>query len=400
MGKERKLKIKFIHLNCLHEFIFENYNIIILLRGIMGNLHDYLDYCQNLTFEQLPFNELDGVIFSMLPMLDCSISFPKSGSRDFFHCVSRHVRVHELNQLGLIINSDIAKMLYRASKMKRFSSLRIHSFSSIIDQTSETQATGLVVDISDNTSVVVFSGTDDTIVGWKEDFNLMYNDIVPCLEHSLNYLNNVAKSLDNIYIVGHSKGGMEAFFSYSYCDEDIEKKVIKVISYDGPGLSKNIVSNIPKERLNKMTHIIPQGGIVGRLFFSPVEPLIIYSTYRGLQQHDPMSWEISRGKLNFQQVDEFNIQSNLMKQKIDSIINSLNKNQSKQFVHYLFEIISAGGSLTLTEMSRRPHKALKQYLKIPLESRKLITSLILYLAKDKIISRELILGAFGVNQTR
>ena len=113
-----------------------------------------------------------------------------------------------------------------------------------------------------------------------------------------------------------------------------------------------------------------------------------------------MSWEISRGKLNFQQVDEFNIQSNLMKQKIDSIINSLNKTQSKQFVHYLFEIMSAGGSLTLTEMSRRPHKALKQYLKIPLESRKLITSLILYLAKDKIISRELILGAFGVNQTR
>ena len=366
----------------------------------MGNLHSYLDYCQNLSFNELPFNELDGVILSMLPMLDCNVSFPKKGKRDFFHCLSRHVRVHELNQLGLIINSNIAKMLYRASKTKRFSSLKIHAFHSIIDHISETQATSLIVDIDDLLSVVVFSGTDDTIVGWKEDFKMMYTTDIPCLKHSLDYLNKVGAELNEFYIVGHSKGGMEAIYAYAFCDDAIKDKVKKVISYDGPGLNKKICEAIPQDRLDKISHIIPHGGIIGRLFFSPVEPKIIYSTYRGLQQHDPMSWEFSRGKVSFQEVEEFNIQSNLMKQKIDEIIASLDEEKSKEFVHYLFEVMAAGGSLTLTEMAKRPHKALRQFLKLPVDSRKLIAALILYLAKDKIISRELILGAFGVNQSR
>ena len=366
----------------------------------MGNLHEYLDYCQNLSFSDLPFNELDGLIFSMLPMIDCSISFPKRGKRDFFHCIARHVRVHELNNLGLIIPSDITKMLYRASKTKRFSHIQIHSFSSIIDYTSETQATSLIAEINENLSVVVFSGTDDTIVGWKEDFKMMYSSEVPCLKHSLDYLNKVGKELKDFYIVGHSKGGMEAMYAFGYCDEDIQKKIIKVYSYDGPGLGKKICENIPYERLEKIVHIIPQGGIIGRLFNSPVEPKIIYSTFRGLQQHNPMSWEFARGKIALQEVHEFNVQSNLMKQKIDDIIHSLSEEKTKEFVHYLFEVMSAGGSLTLTDISKRPHRALQHFLKLPVENRKLIASLILYLGKDKIISRELILGAFGVNQSR
>jgi hypothetical protein len=366
----------------------------------MKNLHAYLDYSQNLSFKELPFNELDGVILSLLPLLDCSISFPKKGKRQLFNCVARHVRVHELNSLGLIVNADIAKLIYRASTTKRFHDLTIHHFSCFIDQISETQSTFLVVDILEDVSVVVFSGTDDTIVGWKEDFKLMYEDVIPCLTHSLNYLNKVGNEIEKMYLVGHSKGGMEAFYAFSYVDQSIQDKIIKVYSYDGPGFSKKVCSGIKEELFVKMKHIIPQGGVVGRLFNSPIKPSIIYSSYRGLQQHDPLSWEVNISKLEFSNFDEFNVQSNLIKKKIDNILNSLPKEKSKEFVHYLFEVLSAGGSYTLTDLSKKPHKALRRFLKLSPENRKLIGSLILYLAKDKIISRELILGMFNINQSR
>ncbi len=366
----------------------------------MGYLHDYIDFSKDLSFKELPFNEIDGVILSMLPLLDCSISFPKKGKRTLFNCVSRHVNVHELNNLGLIITSDITKMLYRISKTKRFSNLKISEFSSIIDTTSETQATSLIVEIDSELSIVVFSGTDDTIVGWKEDFNMMHNHHIPCLQHSLNYLNKIGPSLEKIYIVGHSKGGMEAMYSFAFTSKEIQEKVIKVYSYDGPGLSKEVCDSIDSSIREKIVHIIPQGAIIGRMFYSPVKPTIIYSSFRGLQQHNPISWEIKRGNLGFNVVDDFNIQSKKMKEKIDNILLSFDEETSKKFVHYLFEVLQEGGSYTLTDISKRPHKALKKYLRLPNDIRKLVGGLIIYLANDKIISKDLILGMLGINQTR
>lgn len=366
----------------------------------MSYLNSYLDYSEDLTFDELPFNEIDGVIFSLLPMLDCSISFPKRGKRSIFHCVARHVRVNGLNPLGLLIKSDMAKLLFRVSKSQRFGDLKVHDFSSIIDPTTETQATALTVDISPSLSVIVFSGTDDTIVGWKEDFNMMYTDIVPCLEHSLKYLTYTSQKLKKFYIVGHSKGGMEAFYAYCFARKDIQRKTIKVYSYDGPGFSNYVNSLIEEPCKRKLRLLVPHGGIVGRMFSPVVEPIIIYSSYHGLQQHDPLSWEINRGKLHFHRMHEFNVQSNLIKQKVDEILDNLPRNKQKEFVHYLFEVISAGGALTLTDMRKKPHLALKQYLKLPPNVRKLITSLILHLANDKIISRELLLGVIGINKKR
>ena len=123
-------------------------------------------------------------------------------------------------------------------------------------------------------------------MGWKEDFNMIYNSDVPCLRHSLEYLNNVGKQLNKFYIVGHSKGGMEAFYSYAFAEKEIKEKTIRAYSYDGPGLSKELCEQISESTKKKMTLIVPQGGIVGRLFNSPIEPNIIYSSYEFFIQYN------------------------------------------------------------------------------------------------------------------
>ena len=54
----------------------------------------------------------------------------------------------------------------------------------------------------------------------------------------------------------------------------------------------------------------------------------------------------------------------------------------------------------LRDITKKPHRALRKYLHLPQETKNLIGALIIYLAKDKIISRELLLGVFGINQIR
>ncbi|MFR7321913.1 MAG: Mbeg1-like protein [Blautia massiliensis (ex Durand et al. 2017)] len=43
------------------------------------------------------------------------------------------------------------------------------------------------MELPDGTAYISFRGTDDTIVGWKEDFNLS-NGIVPSHRKALEYL--------------------------------------------------------------------------------------------------------------------------------------------------------------------------------------------------------------------
>ena len=41
-----------------------------------------------------------------------------------------------------------------------------------------------------DTYLIVFRGTDDSIIGWKEDFHLTYMKEIPAQKHALRYLEN------------------------------------------------------------------------------------------------------------------------------------------------------------------------------------------------------------------
>lgn len=366
----------------------------------MKNLCDYIEGYGNLTFNELAFNELDGVIFALVSLIDVSNCIPSIDKEQilFKDVVKKQVELHGINQLGLIISQALTRLLVQASSTMRFSSLLVGDLVHTIDLEEETQTTCFSIILPNKTRVVVCGGTDDTIVGWKEDFKMMIDGHVPCLEHSCEYLNRVGLRSKRIIVVGHSKGGMEALYAASFAKRKVRNKIITAYSYDGPGYPVDVIKNKQFiSMMDRMRLIVPNGGLVGRLFYNPVQPEIVPSSYRGLNQHDPLSWGIIDD--HFAKADTFTKQSDALINKMNEVINGLNLDEKNEFISNLFLILNAGGALTLTDISKKPHRALVQYLKLPKNKRTLINSLLLKLVNDKIVARELLIGAITIPKT-
>ena len=60
------------------------------------------------------------------------------------------------------------------SNSKRFGTMKATKFVNKIEVENEKQFSAITIIMPDNTLYVSFRGTDNTIVGWKEDFNMSF----------------------------------------------------------------------------------------------------------------------------------------------------------------------------------------------------------------------------------
>jgi hypothetical protein len=365
----------------------------------MGYLANYLEQYGNLTFKELPFTEVDGIVFSMLSLIDVEACISKTSYRSSFEDVmKKQVYLHKNKPLGLLISNSIYRMLIKASKMKRYQKLGVYNLFFKVNLQEITQSTFFLVDLDDITTIVVYGGTDDTIVGWEEDFSLINSPHAPCLDYASEYINRSIKKSRKYIILGHSKGGMEALYAFAHLDKKYRKNVIKAISYDGVGYAQEIIDEVDESLKEKMTLFVPDGGIVGRLFNPMVTPTIIHSKYHGLNQHDPLSWEID--ETTFKRVPNFLESSTSLSKGINDSLSALTSEEKISFVKSLFLVLSSGNATTLSEVGAHPHKAIRSYIHLDLKERKLIASLFNRLAKDKIIAREMLLGFLTLPTTK
>ena len=239
----------------------------------MKNLFDYIYWRSDLTFKQDEINELDFALFSQIIMLPYSlhIKMPLLSSSKSITLEQLSILIEEnkrsiIDNIGLIIPPQLVELVILMGKSNRYKDLVLKNYVSDICTNREIQFTALTLDIDFNTRVVVFSGTDDTLVGWKENFNMMFTYPTPAQKSSEEYLRKVAKSKE-LYIVGHSKGGNLSMYSTLHTTNRIYKNIKKVYCFDAPGLSEDIIMNDDnKERLNKIYGYSPQTSIIGRLF--------------------------------------------------------------------------------------------------------------------------------------
>ena len=265
----------------------------------MGYIKDYLKENKNKSFSELHFTEVDAAILALLILFDVGSCVPKVGEKGitFYEAFKKQIELHGLNGFGLIISSAITRTLNEARTSPRYKNLILCDGSQTLDENLETQSTFMSVILPNKTRLVICGSTDDTIVGWKENLNLLYNGHVPCLENAKNYLDMVGQKSNNLIVIGHSKGGMESLYATAFCSRDVFKKIQKAYSFDGTGYNIDIISDpLFSESLSKMVLFVPNSGIVGRIFYNPVEPLIVPSKYRGVNQHDLLSWEIKGTK--------------------------------------------------------------------------------------------------------
>ena len=331
------------------------------------NIFDYMDWRGDLTFAQDPFNEVDSVVLSMVCFLDFKGIVPApqdSGSitlRDAMALMPREFEGER--RLGAILPDDILYMSHAAADSERYGDAELFAFESVIDEEKEMQFCALTFRLSDGSLFVAFRGTDDTLVGWKEDFNMTFMSHVPAQERAAAYLNYVAaRHTGPIRTGGHSKGGNLAVWAAVHCNAGLRGRILYAYSNDGPGFTAEMLASEAYQSMrDRCMNYVPQSSLVGMLMEHDENYRIIYSNKSGLMQHDPYSWAVYRNRyLYLGERSAFGEQSDA---HIRLWLNSMTADEKRELVGDLFEVLESTGAKTLTDLSRNKKEVVMSMVK-------------------------------------
>ncbi len=323
----------------------------------MGNLLDYLAWRGDLPFSRDPFNSIDACLLSSLSYIDFTDIVPGKGqgkvtmreaSKQFFKLHSEE----ELSNDKSFINF-CPSILRALANSERYKGAMLSNFVDDTDIGREIQFGALEIETSDGIAFISFRGTDDRIIGWKEDFNLSYMT-VPAETEAVLYMQEVMGGrTQEIRMGGHSKGGHLAIYAATQTLPEITHRIKKIYSFDGPGFGFNKeILETPEFTFieQKIEKYIPQTSIVGRLLTSSVNPVVIKSNELGIMQHNPLSWEVE-GK-EFYKLASTDKVSDTFEETLTSWLDEMSPIQRKVFVDDLFSVFEASGAETMSSMTK------------------------------------------------
>lgn len=320
-----------------------------------GNIIDYLNEYADVSLKDEPMNDVDSLVLCQFAYLKFDGLVP---------AVTENARPVSLQQL--YEHPDYEKLygderyeknnraLFEAMlKCERFCNMKLNCYINIIENQTdfETQFSAVTFLLEDGTMYVAYRGTDESIVGWKEDFNMAFLSPVPGQEFAVKYLNMVTKQLPrDFYIGGHSKGGNLAVYAAMNCFPQAQQRILKIYSMDGPGFRPEVLEKCDFGRIEERTcKILPHSSLVGMLFEKDIRYQVVESRTFGLAQHNPFTWLVQDGQ--FVTVSDIYETRRFMDNTLNEWILSLDERSLRTFVDTLFQILSASESDNLIDFT-------------------------------------------------
>lgn len=331
----------------------------------MGNIMDYISWRGDLSFEQAQFNEVDNLILACFSYvnLDGISAVTKQKGIGLKKLTKEFMKLHTMKELEA--DKSFIRlapfMMMEMAKSVRFGKCVVRNYVNDIVTEAEQQFAAMEIVLEDGTSYVSFRGTDDTIIGWKEDFNLS-TGVVPAQKRAIEYLQKISEHTDGMLRVGgHSKGGNLAIYGSVMC-KSAHEKILEIYSNDGPGFSREF-QELPemKEMMPRIIRIIPEYSIIGTLLEHEKEPVIVASSSKGLLQHDGFSWEVQGPALVRR--DSLNKTALRFIEILHKWIDGMDTEQKRLLIEDLFATLQASGYENLSEVQSGGLKSLAAMVK-------------------------------------
>ena len=358
----------------------------------MANIYDYIKWRGDLSFEERPFSEIDSLVLCQLSYIDMRSVFPPGG------ILSVHEAVGALLAEGggqldtMILNGEEERETYTvfaraAADSRRFGPLLMEQYVDVRDKEQQTQFSAVTFRLNPHVSYVAFRGTDDSLVGWKEDFMLSFERI-PAQKAALAYLMErmdeslsvtsapVTSAPKRFHIGGHSKGANLALYAAVLLPKDMQDRLEHVHLYDGPGLCPDVALTpvredgrtdspeaspdagaespdrvLPSADVLSLiaaidpiaTKIVPEYDVVGKIFEMPItDNRIVRSTGEGVMQHAITTWQLTPGG-ELDLVSQNAPGSIWIGKALDAWIGGVDNESRRVFIDDLFGVLGAGG---------------------------------------------------------
>lgn len=359
----------------------------------MANVIDYLIWRGDLSFKQSTLNEVDNVLLVFLNFLDFEDIIPKDPKdgdiilKDAVgKCLARHGG--EKPYYGALMPSaDIEKMAKLMAKSTRFGKARLTGYVKEISIEKEQQFSAFTAILDDDSIFVTFSGTDDTIIGWKEDMNMSFFDEIPGQKRAVEYLEEIANAFDGpIRVGGHSKGGNLSVYAAAKCQKKVQERISRVYNNDGPGFSKAFFESEGYLNIkSRILKLVPQESVVGMLLANDSNFTVVYSKKSGVIQHNSYLWEV-RGK-HFVRRGELEKKSIELSTVINTWIEEKDYETRKNLIAVIYELLTASDAKTLTDINNGYPALFKAMKKVDPKKRELVLKAIYELIGEIIKSK-------------
>ncbi|MDK2807763.1 MAG: hypothetical protein PWP24_497 [Clostridiales bacterium] len=320
----------------------------------MANCVDYIRKQGKYGFDELPFHEVDSLLLCMLSYLKLEGMVPDASKRKksvglmeiFTHPLREKLFADERFEI------PNRSMFTALAFSKRFQNTKINYLESCIDFNRQLQFAAMTFFLENGPTYVCFRGTDETIIGWKEDFNMAFERPIPSQILAVEYLNRVAKKWKGDFLVGgHSKGGNLAVYAAMECEEIHRQRIRAIYSNDGPGFMKEVIASSEFARVkDRIIKLVPQSSLIGMLLQNQEEYKVVASTGKGgVGQHDPYTWEIEG--TDFVYKDEIHLGTRLFNERLNQWVEELDEKDRSIFVETLYQIVCSTQAETLMDLS-------------------------------------------------
>lgn len=308
----------------------------------MGTIIDYVREYGCYTFEKKPFNEVDSLVLSQLSYLKFDGLAPELSEHKkavSIGYLNQHAQRDKLFADKRFADNNYALFTALCGSL-RFGKMRMNYYVNEVDTEKEVQFSAIVFYLGKGCTYVAYRGTDETIVGWKEDFNLAFQTPVPGQLKSVDYLKKAAWRIrGSFYVGGHSKGGNLAVYAAMNAAPRLQKRIVEVYSHDGPGFRPEILASADFDRIaGKIRKIVPQSSFIGMLLQSQEQYQVIESAGFGLLQHDPFTWIVERN--TFQRADKIYEGRLFLDETLNEWILGMEEAQIQFFVDTLYQVVS------------------------------------------------------------
>ncbi|ROS61150.1 uncharacterized membrane protein HdeD (DUF308 family) [Frigoribacterium sp. PhB160] len=329
----------------------------------MPNLHDYVRWRGDLPFDDDAFNIVDNLVLAALANVELGdLVPPLGGGAVTLQAVGRALTEQEAGtpRSRRLVFVPPA-LVVDAGSSRRFGEALLSGAVDITDAVTGTQFAAVTVALPDGSSYVAFRGTDNSLVGWREDFTLSF-DRVPAQTSAAAYLREVlATTSGPVRVGGHSKGGHLAVFAALSTTPADRERIVHVYDNDGPGLSPEITDLDAREVFrSRTTKIVPEFAVIGRLFESGPASLIVASTGKGIVQHDIMTWQVEGTHLVERATGS--ARAATVSGLIDAWLEDAAHDDRRDFTDALFTALGAGGATLVQDVARRDHGSFESVL--------------------------------------
>ena len=308
----------------------------------MADMLDYIRWRGDLPFTVSPPNEVDAVIFSTLsyiPFRGRTVSHPEEAI-PFSEAVEEFFSYPEPpNYIRAQRDLDLLKA---AGESVRFGNTRITEYRPKFIKEQDTQFAGVTFLLDDGSLFVTFRGTDNTLVGWKEDLSMSFRSVIPSQALAKQYLQDVLMTHSGpVRVSGHSKGGNVAVYAVSQSAPVIRDRVLEVYNQDGPGFSAEFLED-PGYRsiLPKIRTYLPQGSMIGVVLYRAEPVIIVQSHETGIMQHDPFSWNICGTAIT--RMDALNANSRFFRLTMENWLAGFDMDDRVRLVNMLYDLLTSG----------------------------------------------------------